>query len=256
MRPNLKREQEVAECITSEGYVSFSDLCNRFDVSPATMRRDLVRLDEIGIIERTHGGAKATGTQEHSLKTLKWRMDKHIDEKVAIAAKAVKQITDGSSIILDASTTCLRLAEAIADSSLSVTVITNYFDAVSVLYENANARVYFIGGNVASGYHSTTGDIAEAGIRPIMADYAFIGTDALDAQRGLVNNRIDIIPYKRLMIANSNRVVCLADHSKFSAVAIMQVAPFDEVDEIITDSAMEDNVRMRFDFLGNKLVFT
>lgn len=253
MRPNLRREQEIAEFVAERGSVPFSELCERFSVSSATMRRDLVRLEEAGLIERSHGSARPGMAQGSLPNSLTKRMGRLEGEKAAIGKEALGLVSEGDSVVIDASTTCLRLAEALASSDVGVTVITNYFDAALALCEATNVRMLFVGGNVAGNYHSTTGGIAEGMAKSIQADVAFIGTDAIDPERGLTNNRIDIIPYKQLVIRNARRVVCLADHTKLSNVAVMQVAPLDDIDLFITDFGVSPQDMERFAFLGDRL---
>ena len=52
-----ERQKEIVEYINSTGSAKIGDLADKFEVTKETIRRDLTHLQEIGAIERSHGGA-------------------------------------------------------------------------------------------------------------------------------------------------------------------------------------------------------
>lgn len=238
---NAKRQQAIVDYINRKEIVSFAELRDYFHVSNATMRRDLVELANHGMITRTHGGAQSVSLNQHS-PNLFVRLDDAVDEKEAIGQYAIQFIKNNDSIIMDASTTCLQLAKHIQASNLHVTIITNYFEISELFTESENIEVIFIGGHVRIGYRSTSGALAQQMLYNMHADLAFIGCDGIDPQRGLSNNRLDVIELKRMMIHNSKHVYCLADHTKFSTIAVIPLATFEEIDAIITNRALPNEL--------------
>lgn len=238
----IKRQQEIVDFINRNKSVTFAELCNKFDVSNATMRRDLVALENHGLIERVHGGAKSLSIGEDVSLELNQRTVKSVDEKEKIANYALSLIKNGDIIFLDASTTCLKLAQHIQTTDLKITIITNYFEISNLFLESENIDTIFLGGNIRKGYNSTSGSLAEQMLYNIHTDKAFIGTDGIDPNRGLSNNRLDVIAIKKIIINNSKAVYCLADYTKFSTIAVIPFAALHEIDKVITNKELSDDI--------------
>ncbi len=66
-----------------DGTVEVADLAGRLDVSAATIRRDLERLEEQRLLTRTHGGAVSHGVLYEL--PLRYKSARHQEEKRRIA---------------------------------------------------------------------------------------------------------------------------------------------------------------------------
>lgn len=249
-----KRQQAIADYINKKSSVTFSELCTKFNVSNATMRRDLVTLENHGLIERVHGGARTLSTEENASPIFSQRIVSSVDEKVRIADYAIDFIKDGDSVFLDASTTCLKLAEKIQTANLNITVITNYFEISNLFLESENIDTIFIGGNIRIGYNSTSGSLAEQMLYNMHTDIAFIGTDGIDANRGLSNNRLDVIAIKKIIINNSKNVYCLADYTKFTTIAVIPFASLNDINSIITNKELSGEILDSYDEMKSKII--
>ena len=51
------RQREIIELISQKGNVTVEELAKTFNVSKMTIRRDLEKLQESNLLQRTHGGA-------------------------------------------------------------------------------------------------------------------------------------------------------------------------------------------------------
>ena len=242
------RRYHILEVINQRGYVRFADLCSEFEVSAATMRRDLVALDQEGLIHRVHGGAKPINppAEQPAVLSTYERSILAPQEKVLIAQCAFQLLHNGDSIIIDDSTTCLELARIIASSNLTLNIITNSFDIALLLKEHMSIELFFIGGIVHKTTAATYGAIAEQTTENLSCNILFAGADAVHHKKGFLNNRLDIIPLKQAMMKASSKTVVLADHTKFNRSAMMQIAPFDKVDYVITDDQLEDDIYHSF----------
>lgn len=249
-----RREDEILKYIDEKRNVRFGDLCERFAVSPATMRRNLVTLEKEGLIERYHGGARSIHEKMDPNRPINQRISTRIDEKELIANYAFSLIHNNDSIILDASTTCLKLAEKLRVAHKKLTVITNYFSVAQTLEEIPELEILFVGGIVCKGYSSTSGSIAEQTFSNIHADIAFLGADGVDPIRGLSNNRLDAIDLKKIMISNSRKVYALMDHTKFSISAVLQFATLQDIDGIITDFGLPDGLWQLYGEKRDKII--
>lgn len=238
------RKYHILDVINQRGYVRFADLCSEFGVSAATMRRDLVSLDQEGLIHRVHGGAKSihSPVEQPTVLSTYERSILAPQEKIQIAQCAFRMLHNGDSIILDDSTTCLELARIIASSKLTLNIITNSFDIALLLKEHLAIELFFIGGIVHKTTAATYGAIAEQITQNLSCHILFAGVDAVHPEKGFLNNRLDIIPLKQAMIRASSQTIVLADHTKFNRSAMMQIAPFHAIDYVITDDQLDDDV--------------
>lgn len=250
------RRYHILEVINQRGYARFADLCSEFEVSAATMRRDLVALDQEGLIHRVHGGAKSINppTERPAVLSTYERSILAPQEKVLIAQCAFQLLHNGDSIIIDDSTTCLELARIIASSNLVLNVITNSFDIALLLKEHMSIELFFIGGIVHKTTAATYGAIAEQTTENLSCNILFAGADAVHPEKGFLNNRLDIIPLKQAMMKASSKTIVLADHTKFNRSAMMQIAPFDKVDYVITDDQLKDDIYNSFGENKSKIV--
>lgn len=258
MTVTLRRQQEILDYINERQNVHFYDLCEHFNVSNATMRRDLTSLQDLGLIERYHGGARSIHHissifNQHTNKITD-REDKYLKEKEIIASAALSILKSGDSIMFDASSTCLAFCRKIAQTDLKLTIITNYFSVASCFEDNKNIDIVYIGGAYHHESNSTSGPIAEQTLGTLGATYAFFGIDGIDPERGLSNNRIDAINLKKIMISHCQKSICLADYSKFNINAAVQVTSLDHIDCIITNKELPDEEVEKYGNNKNKIV--
>lgn len=118
------RVVDIEKYIVQAGSVTVKELSDRFSVSLETIRRDLQELESNGSVKRVHGGAISLDNADAGLAFNKRKHERSIEKKL-IAYKALALIKPGDMIMLDASSTCWYLAEALPD--ISLTVITNSF---------------------------------------------------------------------------------------------------------------------------------
>jgi DeoR/GlpR family transcriptional regulator of sugar metabolism len=113
----FERRDRIADLVRDRGSIRASELTNLFGVTDETIRRDLARLAELGVLQRAHGGAVATTTRAEA--TFERRLHEHETEKIAIARAAAELVRDGSRIIIDSGTTTVQFAKALAPSEIS-----------------------------------------------------------------------------------------------------------------------------------------
>jgi DeoR/GlpR family transcriptional regulator of sugar metabolism len=95
-----QREGKILEILNESGGVIVEELANRFSVSVMTIRRDLDRLEERGLVERRHGGAILPGRLVGE-ETYETKAASHVEEKNRIAQKAATLVRDGDIVLLD-----------------------------------------------------------------------------------------------------------------------------------------------------------
>ena len=108
----IERRNAILAKLATDGKVIVSDLSEEFNVTEETIRRDLEKLDKEGLAKKTYGGAIVSETHGQDLPfNVRKRVNANLKE--AIAQKIAELISDGDSIILDASTTAICVTKYI-----------------------------------------------------------------------------------------------------------------------------------------------
>ena len=238
-----ERLERIAQAVRQNGAVSIADLSERLGVSEATIRRDLTKLQQQGLLRRTYGGAMSL--QGSSLDApFAVRERQHVAEKRAIAQAAAQLVSNGETIALDAGTTTAELASALRNHS-DLTVITNSERVMNELYDCSGVNVFVTGGELralsglpARGDLCLVGPIAEETLRRFRPSKAFLGTAGITLAEGMSNTNLPQTRIKQLLAEISDEVILLTDHTKFGHVSYSIVAPVDVLDKVITDQGI------------------
>ncbi len=240
-----ERLYHMVEYIDDKKVVTIADLCDRFEVSKATINRDLKTLEEKRLITRTHGGAMSLtrGTRFEPIHAIKEK-EKTI-EKQAIGAYAMDFIKQGETVLLDSGTTTLELAKQIKNVS-NITVITNDLKIAYILSQSDEIDLVVLGGQQKKGVYSLIGPFTENILNMLNIDKAFLGVDAIDVDRGITNSNIEESNIKKTIVEISKEVIVLGDSSKFGNVAFTKVSDIDMIDKIVTDSNISEEELLKF----------
>jgi DeoR family transcriptional regulator, aga operon transcriptional repressor len=228
-----ERRREIIELLQTEGRVLVRDLSKRFRTSLITIRKDLEFLHHQGHLERTHGGALPLRTGALRDRTLQEKERLHRQEKLRIAAAAVRMIRPGQVVILDSGTTTTAIARACRQFR-SLTVITN---ATNIAQELAgtSVEVLLTGGTLRKNSFSLVGPLAEESLRRLSADLLFLAVDGFDVRYGLTTPNLLEARVNRAMAEASRRTIVVCDSSKFGRRSLSLIMPVSAVHETITD---------------------
>ena len=228
-----ERQSRIARLITERQSVSVTELCNMFNVSDMTIYRDLRRLEERGILQRTHGGAILLKQPPGDLPYYA-REHEQVEEKTAIAHLAASLINDGETIILDAGTTIASLARMLVHRR-DLTVITNSIHVVNELAGAPDVTVINTGGSLWKPTMSMVGPMAVAALRRFAVDKAFLATPAISLEAGITNSNLYEAEVKSTMIEIAREKTLLVDHTTFGRTSYAVVAALSAFDRLITD---------------------
>ncbi|WEG12450.1 DeoR/GlpR family DNA-binding transcription regulator [Pullulanibacillus sp. KACC 23026] len=238
-----QRRNKILEMIAEKGTVSVNELTGLLNTSAATIRADLNTLEKQGLLIRTHGGAIQKEEAEQVDKMYEFREKRFRSEKQRIGSAALKYIQSGHCILLDASTTCFELAKLLNDVKFNLTVVTTGIATAALLKENPNLTVIIIGGIVRNHSNSVEGLLGKELLQKINIDILFTSAFAFNTKDGLSDFSYYEVELKRTMVAVSNKVIALLDHSKFDKSSIATFARPTEIDLIITDKKVEKETR-------------
>lgn len=233
-----ERRRRIANLVRDRGSVRARELIDLFGVTDETIRRDLMLLEDLGVLRRAHGGALApTGAEE----TFGKRLHENEPEKAAIGAAAAALVRDGSTIILDSGSTALRLAQAVKERT-GLVVVTNSVTNAVELMDQPGITVVLTGGTVRPTTFGAVGELAVATIRDLRVDQTFLAIQGVSLEGGLTYPSFEEVAIKRAMIAAGTQVILLADHSKFGNDSLVRVAPIDAVTHIVTSNQTPTSV--------------
>lgn len=227
-----------------DGKVNCNDLCDRFGISPATIRRDLNKLEEEGLIRRTYGGAeliRGRSQEAMEINTIPaWsvRQDTCAEEKKAIAREVVKMIPDNSTVFIDSGTTVFEIAKLLTNKS-NLTVVSNSMRASAYLGMFPNIQLYFLGGKIAHSMLASSGIMASACLAYFTRiDYCIVSSDAFSVEDGMREHFMETAILKKALIEKSNVVIAALDHSKFGKTASAPICncSVSDINVLVTDS--------------------
>jgi len=223
----------IEEMVINEKKVTVSKLSHIFEVTEETIRRDLEKLDEKGIVIRTYGGAVLnTENKSEGIPFFK-RASINIESKQIIARKALDFITEGTTLFADSSSTVMEVLKLIKDRT-DITVITN---SVEVLHElnQSDLKILSTGGVFKKNSSSLIGIIAKNAIKNYHVEIALVSCKGMDISKGIMDSNDEEVEIKRQMIEQANNVILLIDHTKFDKLSLVKLFDFNDIDYIITE---------------------
>lgn len=237
-----ERLEKIEDFVNTNRYASMHELVKLFDISKATIRRDLECLEKAGKVVLTRGGA--TSVNKGSLDELPYHEKRNAnrEEKIRIARAAVGRIATGQTVMIDSGTTSFEMAE-LMDSLSGVIVATNDLMTAVALTKHRGVDLIVIGGGVRRGFYTMDGYFAAANVQNYNFDQAFLCVDAISLDLGCMITNADELDIKRSIIRSSKRVTVMCDHSKFGNTAFVSVCKLDEVDSVITGKELDPAIR-------------
>ncbi|MEU8979428.1 DeoR/GlpR family DNA-binding transcription regulator [Streptomyces sp. NPDC048309] len=246
-----RRHRLILRALRSGGPAAVSDLSEQLGVSPATVRRDLVKLEEEGLLTRVHGGA-VVDEGDQPFAEVAEVAEVRVPEKDAIAAKAASLVEDGQSVLLDIGTTAYRLARQL--HGRRITVITGNLVVYEELADDEDIELVLLGGMVRREYRSLVGFLTEDNLRQLHADWLFLGTSGIRPGGQVMDTTVVEVPVKRAMIRAGERVVLLADRAKFPGTGMAKVCGPEELDVVVTNAPVDAATRSSLEEAGVRVV--
>ncbi|MBE6422227.1 DeoR/GlpR family DNA-binding transcription regulator [Succinivibrio dextrinosolvens] len=244
------RLQSILDYLKNHNLATVDDLVKVTGASAATIRRDLIKLNNDGTVYRVHGSVTLNNSVRQP--TTSEKVGQHHEAKIRIANEAVKLVNSGNSLILDAGTTTIELARKL--NNIPLKVITSDLNIGMLLSDNQNVSVVITGGELDSSSQSCIGEIARNVLSRLHPDYAFISCNAWDIKYGITAPTSDKANFKHDLIESGACTVLLADSSKYGKSQLFSVADIRDIDVIITDNNLPESVAEQIRSLGIKLI--
>lgn len=233
-----QRHTMILKMVNSSGAISISELADTLNVSAMTVRRDLAKLDDMGLLERTHGGAVPLHVL-HGEEAYDAKVTLNHEAKKRIAAAAIKLIKEGDTVYLDAGTTTHEMARLMKGMK-NMTVVTNDLRIACHLLDS-EVKLIISGGDVDSVTGSTLGFLSEETLKQLRVDVSFLGASSIDDDFNLLTPSKEKASFKRATLNLANKAYLVVDESKFHSQALYKIMNASYFTAVITNKQFSEN---------------
>lgn len=234
-----ERQDKIYKMIKSSGAVTTSDLVALFKVSIETIRRDLLCMEQQGLLLRVHGGAVTKSGMKPYL-NLDERNKEFSEQKKNLALKAAEFISDGDIIAIDAGSTAILFSEVLKEKFSHLTIVTHSLDVFNIL--NEYFSVILCGGYYMREENSFYGAQALDMLASLHMQKAFLFPSALSLEYGICDYQKDLYLVQRQLLKSSEDIFVLADSSKFEKRAMLKLDDMRAEYSYITDCELSEEL--------------
>ena len=233
MKPN-PRQLNLMAVVQAQGSVTVEHLAEKLGVTLQTVRRDVQRMADEGLLTRFHGGVRVPGSTIENI-AHRQRENLYTEGKNRIARAVAAAVPNDCSLILNIGTTTEAIARALLHHS-GLRVITNNLNVATILSANPKCEVIVVGGVVRGRDQGIVGEAAVDFIRQFKVDIAIIGISGIEADGSLRDYDFREVKVSQTIISHAREVWLAADSSKFNRPAMVEVSHLSQIDRVFTDA--------------------
>lgn len=246
-----ERWERVIDLVQERGRVSVEEIAQILGISAPTVRRDLARIQQRGLIRRTWGGAEPSPKTMPGITFAESRRV-HPREKELIGRVAAGMIKTGDCVMIDGGFTTCQLARNIEASHLKV--VTNSLDVAQAIASRRDLTLVMLGGEWLPESGTMVGPTTQRQLEDLYADKAFLGANTFSTEGGMGADLELTAQTKKTMIAKAREVIVVADHYKLGSSALYRVAPVEAITTLVTDDQADPALLDTFRKAGVKVV--
>jgi len=229
----IERRNQILATIEVSKSVHVADIAKKFSVTDETIRRDLEKLEKEGLVIKTYGGAiLAEGLSSNAPYRVRFETNK--SQKEIIAQKIVQLVNPKDSIIIDASSTCVKIAKSLSKIR-QLTIITNSVDILVECASIENIRIISTGGHLSGSSLSLVGQSACSAIERFTADMTIFSCKGVDLKKGITESSLAEAEVKRAMAKSAKEVLLAIDSSKFDKLAFASSVEVSSITKVVSD---------------------
>ena len=227
------RQLLLLEEVRARKSATVEQLADTLGVTLQTVRRDVQRLAESGLLTRFHGGVRVPSSTVENLAHTQ-RETLNAEGKARIARAVAEHVPNDCSLILNIGTTTEAIAKALLHHR-GLRVITNNLNVAAILSGNPECEVIVAGGVVRARDRGIVGEAAVDFIRQFKVDIALIGISGIEPDGSLRDFDYREVKVAQIIIEHAREVWLAADFSKFNRPAMVRLATLDQIDRLFTD---------------------
>ena len=245
------RANQILHLLLQKGKCSVDDLAAQVDTSAASVRRDLTKLEQRGLVHRTHGAVELAGKMTYEPfrfdAAFPLREERFSDEKRRIAIAAANLVQEGDTVALAPGTTTTQVARSLRHRA-GIHIVTSAVNIGMELSSLPSLQVTLTGGSVRwPGAFSMVGKTAYESLERLYFDIVFLGVCGIHPQHGITVIEPDEAFILRTMMLHAKRVVVVADSSKLGTFSAAGVCSMAEVHTVITDDGLDPETLSAFE---------
>jgi len=256
---SAEREKRILGLLQDTGFISFRRLEEEIEASPATLRRDLERLSQSGLVSRVRGGAKLVGgsfdedTPPTRLQGAPFaeNIEKNIKQKRMIGKAAAQLCVPNEGVMIDGGSTTLQMCPHL--NGLNLQVLTNSLHIVNALLPQIGTRVITPGGAVFREQNIILALAGDESMPNFYGPKLFMGAASI-GRRGLMQDDVILVAAEQRLIERADEVVVLVDGSKFREPSGNLVCGLDKITTVITDPSIDDAHAKMIEQAGIRLI--
>lgn len=233
-----QRQSQIINLLNVSDKVEVVTLSEQLKVSQVTIRKDLLELEEQGLVKRIHGGALRVNRDN-----IFNRLTLNHAVKQAIARAAAQLVEPNETVMIESGSTCALLAKELASTPRDITIVTNSAFIADYVRQLPGAKVVLLGGNLQPDSQVCVGPITKLCAKDFYVDKLFIGSDGFDENSGFTSLDHLRAETVQVMAERANRVIVLSDSSKFKKRGVAHEFDTAQVSALITDSALPEQAK-------------
>ena len=248
----VERIDNIIEFVYKNKNVTLDQICDNFNISKSTVRRDLSEILKDSNLQKTYGGITLKNKSDNRkyLTSFNERNIENIDKKLAISKKAATIVEDNDIIFIDSGTTTFYMADYL-DKINNLTILTNNLEVIFRAAKYKNINLISLSGTLNRETLSFVGTTSISTIKKFNMSKAFMATTGFSILNGVTNSSPLESDIKRTVISKSSKIILLADSSKFNSVSLMTYCDLEDIDILITDKMPDKEIK---DYLFDKKI--
>lgn len=236
----MERWNRILNLLADEKKIEVARLAQILEVSQVTIRKDLMQLEQKGIVQREHGYAMLNQSDD-----MNHRLAYHYETKQKIAQLAISQVQDHETVMIESGSCCALVASALVKERKDVTIITNSAFIADYVRKEGNARIVLLGGEYQKESQVNVGPILRRCLDVFYVDKLFIGTDGFSEVAGFTGSDYMRGEAVRDMAQHAKNVIVVSESEKFGKQSLVKLLDLDQITEVVTDfNIPEDYVKI------------
>ena len=244
------RLAKMEEFIREKKSISLDELCEVFDVSKNTVRRDVALICNRSDIHKIYGGVSVqynrippSFTERSSVNT---------EVKRRIGKFAASMVEDGDVIFVDAGTTTCQMIDFLGDRK-NVTIITHSLDVITRAFSYPNLTVIVISGTLNRLTYSFTGQTSSDIFKEYNIRKAFMASTGLTIQNGATQAAPYEFAIKEAASRKSDLVYLMIESQKIGRVCLLTYCTVDRINSVITEKMPNAEFMEKYTALGGRV---
>lgn len=248
----IERRKKIIDALQTDGIVNIIEMSEELKVSSMTIRRDLNKLAEDGLVSLEHGGAILNSGSLFEF-NIPFKQKENIEEKRKIARKSLDYVNSGDSIFLDAGTTVKEIAHLLINNK-NITVLTHSLLVANELINAKGIKIVMCPGEFRETSMAFMGPLTDEFISQFKIDTLFLAIEGININDGVsVPDILDGVT-KRTLVENSQKIICVVDSSKFDKSFFYKICSLKKIHAIITDEFLDDETYFKYKELNYPII--